>query len=144
MISIIGRRLTGPAAIFSVELPTPTTKLSNGRRAKENSSSERHFHSQRTSLSTIKERPTTGLRPSSRSFERHADDDRNFVKKAVNWALRQIGKRSIDLNKKAIDTAERIKSRDTKSARWIASDALRELNSEKVLERLKTKKIRSS
>jgi 3-methyladenine DNA glycosylase AlkD len=72
-------------------------------------------------------------------IERHSDDDRNFVKKSVNWALRQIGKRSIELNKMAIDTAERIRAQDTKPARWIASDALRELKSEKVIERLRKK-----
>ena len=76
-------------------------------------------------------------------IERHSDDDRNFVKKAVNWALRQIGKRSIELNKMAIETAKRIKLQDAKSARWIASDALRELSSEKVLERLRSKRNRS-
>src|SRR5215218_6411820 len=59
-------------------------------------------------------------------IEKHADDERNFVKKAVNWALRQIGKRSPALNKLAMETAERIKLQNTKSARWIASDALRE------------------
>ena len=67
--------------------------------------------------------------------EEHAFDDRNFVKKAVNWALRQIGKRSLFLNKLAIESAERIRLQDTKPARWIAADALRELASEKVLER---------
>ena len=70
-------------------------------------------------------------------IEKHSDDDRNFVKKAVNWALRQIGKRSLYLNKLAIETGERIRAQNTKPARWIASDALRELTSEKVLERLK-------
>jgi 3-methyladenine DNA glycosylase AlkD len=70
-------------------------------------------------------------------IERHSYDDRNFVKKAVNWALRQIGKRNLDLNKLAIATAKRIKLQDTKSARWIATDALRELTSEKHQERLK-------
>lgn len=73
-------------------------------------------------------------------IEKHADDDRNFVKKAVNWALRQIGKRSLNLNKLAIETAERIKLQDTKPARWIAADSLRELTSEKVAERLRNKK----
>ena len=72
-------------------------------------------------------------------IEKHADDDRNFVKKAVNWALRQIGKRSIDLNTLAIETGERIKQQNTKSARWIASDALRELKSEKVLTRIRAR-----
>ena len=68
---------------------------------------------------------------------REAHDERNFVKKAVNWALRQIGKRNINLNKKAIEFAEKIDKMDSKSAKWIAKDALRELKSEKVQKRLK-------
>ena len=75
-------------------------------------------------------------------IEKHSDDDRNFVRKAVNWALRQIGKRSQNLNKLAIEAAERIKLQNTKSARWIAADALRELKSEAVTTRL-AKKARS-
>lgn len=63
-------------------------------------------------------------------------DNRNFVKKAVNWALRQIGKRNRTLHKKALKTAREIQRLDSKSARWIASDALRELESEKVLKRV--------
>lgn len=73
-------------------------------------------------------------------IKRKSNDDRNFVKKAVNWALRQIGKRNLNLNKKAIKVAKEIKNMDTKSARWIASDALRELTSEKIQKRLKSKK----
>lgn len=69
-------------------------------------------------------------------IERHADDDRNMVKKAVNWALRQIGKRSAVCHGPAVVTAERIAARGSRSARWIASDALRELRSEAVLSRL--------
>ena len=69
-------------------------------------------------------------------IEKHADDDRNFVKKAVNWALRQIGKRNLQLNKLAIETAKRIKSQNTRSTKWIAADALRELTSETTKERL--------
>jgi 3-methyladenine DNA glycosylase AlkD len=65
-------------------------------------------------------------------IEKYSNDDRNFVKKAVNWALRQIGKRNPNLNRLAIETAERIKQQGSKSARWIASDALRELTSEKI------------
>jgi len=57
-----------------------------------------------------------------------ADDGRNFVKKAVNWALRQIGKRSPALRVAAVDTARRLVERESKSARWIARDALRELD----------------
>lgn len=65
-----------------------------------------------------------------------SEDERNFVRKAVNWALRQIGKRNLRLNKKAIKVAEEIRKIGSPAARWIASDALRELTSEKVRERL--------
>lgn len=63
---------------------------------------------------------------------RESEDNRVYVKKAVNWALRQIGKRNMNLNRKAIEVAEEIQSMDSKSAKWIAADALRELRSEKV------------
>jgi 3-methyladenine DNA glycosylase AlkD len=72
-------------------------------------------------------------------IKRGALDPRNFVKKAVNWALRQIGKRNIQLNQSAIRVAEEIKKIDAPSARWIASDALRELSSSSVQERLQAK-----
>ena len=70
---------------------------------------------------------------------REATDERNFVKKAVNWALRQIGKRNLKLNRKSILIAEKIHKIDSKSAKWIAKDALRELKGDKVQERLKNK-----
>ena len=73
-------------------------------------------------------------------IRRESVDDRNFVRKAVNWALRQIGKRSLYLNGHAIKTARKIGGIDSRSARWIASDALRELQSDAVQERLKSKK----
>ena len=60
-----------------------------------------------------------------------AGDDRNFVKKAVNWALRQIGKRNPVLNNLAVETAREIQKMNAKSARWIATDALRELTEQK-------------
>jgi 3-methyladenine DNA glycosylase AlkD len=60
-------------------------------------------------------------------MEREAWDDRNFVKKAVNWALRQIGKRNKTLHQLAIETAKRIARQDSKSAKWIAKNALDEL-----------------
>jgi len=59
-------------------------------------------------------------------IKREASDERNFVKKAVNWALRQIGKRNQYLRKIAIETAWKIQKINSKSARWIASDAIRE------------------
>ena len=70
----------------------------------------------------------------------HATDDRNYVKKAVNWALRNIGKRNLHLNKAALMTAKEIQKMDSKSARWIASDAIRELTSQKLIQRLERKK----
>jgi 3-methyladenine DNA glycosylase AlkD len=73
------------------------------------------------------------------ALEKYADDERNFVKKAVNWALRQIGKRNVRLNEKAVETARRIKERKTRSARWIAAAAIRELTGKKVRERLQKK-----
>jgi 3-methyladenine DNA glycosylase AlkD len=61
-------------------------------------------------------------------IEREAWDDRNFVKKAVNWALRQIGKRNKDLYKLAIECAKRIAQQESKVAKWIAKDALNEFD----------------
>jgi 3-methyladenine DNA glycosylase AlkD len=68
---------------------------------------------------------------------RGATDERNFVKKAVNWALRNIGKRNLNLNRAAIDAAKEIKQLDSKAARWVASDTLRELGSDAIQSRLK-------
>ena len=69
-------------------------------------------------------------------IKREATDERNYVKKAANWALRQIGKRNSTLNKKAMETAKEIQKLGSKSARWIASDAVRELTSKSVQENL--------
>jgi len=74
-----------------------------------------------------------------RVIEREAHDERNFVKKAVNWALRNIGKRNIRLNQEAIRVAEKIRQQGSRSARWIAADALRELRSDAVQKRLQRK-----
>jgi 3-methyladenine DNA glycosylase AlkD len=74
-----------------------------------------------------------------RVIEREAYDERNFVRKAVNWALRNIGKRNVRLNREAIRAAERIRRQGSRSARWIAADALRELKSAAVQSRLKRK-----
>ncbi len=63
------------------------------------------------------------------AVEREAVDDRNFVRKAVNWALRQAGKRNPALRRSAIACARRLRTLDSRSARWIAADALRELES---------------
>lgn len=72
-------------------------------------------------------------------IKREAADERNYVKKAVNWALRQIGKRNLNLNQAAMGVAKEIQTIDSKSARWIASDALRELSSDAVQKRLRRK-----
>jgi 3-methyladenine DNA glycosylase AlkD len=70
-------------------------------------------------------------------IERGSADERNFVKKAVNWALRQIGKRNENLNRLAIRAAKRIQTQNSKSAKWIASDALRELTSRQVQKKIR-------
>jgi 3-methyladenine DNA glycosylase AlkD len=72
---------------------------------------------------------------------READDDRNFVRKAINWALRQIGKRNLRLNSSAVEVAELLKTRDSPSARWIGADALRELTRDAVRSRLKAREV---
>ena len=69
-------------------------------------------------------------------IKREASDNRNLVKKAINWALRQIGKRNLNLNRKAIEVAKEIQRMDSGSAKWIASDAIRELTSKAIQERL--------
>jgi len=63
-------------------------------------------------------------------------DERNFVKKAVNWALRQIGKRNKNLNKEAVNVAKEIQKINNKTAMWIANDALRELTNENIQKKI--------
>jgi 3-methyladenine DNA glycosylase AlkD len=74
------------------------------------------------------------------NVRRESLDDRRYVKKAANWALRQIGKRNLRLNMEAIRVAIEISEMDSRAARWIASDALRELRSEAVQKRLRSKR----
>jgi len=73
-------------------------------------------------------------------IEGEADDDRNFVKKAVNMALRAVGKRNSALNKSAVATARRLADSQNSAARWVGKDALRELTSSSVLRRLEAKR----
>jgi 3-methyladenine DNA glycosylase AlkD len=72
-------------------------------------------------------------------IERVAGDERNFVKKAVSWALRTLGKRSQFLNKQAVASAKRVVKIDSKAARWVAADVLKEIQGEKVQARLAEK-----
>ena len=83
---------------------------------------------------------------SNKSFEkyfaliiRESTDERQYVKKAVNWALRSIGKRNLVLNKKAIETAELLLKKKNKNSFWIATDAIKELTSQKIIVRLQKK-----
>jgi len=78
------------------------------------------------------------------SIKEKSLDERNYVKKAVNWALRQIGKRNLNLNAKAVKLGEEISLLESKSARWIAADALRELKSKAVLDRLKQRESKAA
>ena len=75
--------------------------------------------------------------------ERAALDERNFVKKSVNWALRSLGKRSPELNRKSVQLAERLATRAEPAPRWVGKDALRELKSASVARRLAARKLRS-
>lgn len=68
---------------------------------------------------------------------KHSADERNFVKKAVNWALRSIGKRNVRLNRIAIQFSEELSESTAKSAKWIALDSLKELTNKKIQLRLK-------
>ena len=72
-------------------------------------------------------------------IKKHSIDERNYVKKAVNWALRNIGKRNLALNKQMIKLSKEILRIDSKSAKWIASDAIRELTSKKIQKKLHNK-----
>ncbi len=80
--------------------------------------------------------PDTELLPLLPLIERHATDPRNFVKKAVNWALRQVGKRSMTLHGPAVKLAEKLSLSDDKAARWVGRDAIKELTDPKQLARL--------
>ena len=100
----------------------------------------------RAGYSMIAERAASGVGVSDAELlrqlpliRRGATDERNYVKKAVSWSLRQIGKRNISLNQAAIEEAERIAAIDSKAARWVATDALRELRSDEVQARLRAK-----
>jgi 3-methyladenine DNA glycosylase AlkD len=75
--------------------------------------------------------------------EEQAADGRNMVKKGVNWALRQIGKRNLVLHSAALRSCRRLRETGEPAARWVAADALRELNDERTLERIKRKSSRS-
>lgn len=84
-----------------------------------------------------KKAPDSKFEPYFPVIVRESVDGRRYVNKAVNWALRQIGKRSRGLNKAAIETAYQIRQIDSQDARRVAFDALRELTSEKVEKRLR-------
>lgn len=100
----------------------------------------------RAGYAMIAERAAWGVGVSDAELQRQlplirrgASDERNYVKKAVSWSLRNIGKRNMSLNQAAIEEAERIAALDSKAARWVATDALRELRSDEVQTRLRAK-----
>jgi 3-methyladenine DNA glycosylase AlkD len=104
----------------------------------------KHEYTRRAAFAVIagnavhdKAAPDSAFAPMLALIREYATDDRNFVKKAVNWALRQIGKRNLKLNGAAVATAKQIQRVDSRTARWVAADALRELQSEAVHSRLR-------
>jgi 3-methyladenine DNA glycosylase AlkD len=84
----------------------------------------------------LKKEPDATLIGCLRLIEQHSTDPRNFVKKAVNWALRNIGKRNVTCHKPALALAGKLTESNDKTARWIGKDALKELSGEKVMRRL--------
>jgi 3-methyladenine DNA glycosylase AlkD len=80
--------------------------------------------------------PDEAFTPFLVAVEREATDPRNFVRKAVNWALRQIGKRNRRLHREAVRLARRLAASGDRTARWVGRDALRELESDRVRARL--------
>jgi 3-methyladenine DNA glycosylase AlkD len=88
----------------------------------------------------LKKMPDSEINALLPLIEQHAADPRNFVRKAVNWALRSIGKRSITCHAKAMTVAQKLAFSEDKTARWIGSDAMRELTDPKTLNRLKCRK----
>jgi 3-methyladenine DNA glycosylase AlkD len=73
-------------------------------------------------------------------IERGAADERNFVKKGVSWALRGVGRRSVELNVAAIAVARRLAESDQSPARWVGKDALRDITKPALLARLKARR----
>ncbi|MER9950423.1 DNA alkylation repair protein [Mesorhizobium sp. M0047] len=86
-----------------------------------------------------KKEPETSFLAFLPIIEAHATDSRNFVKKAVNWALRSIGKRSMAMHGAALAVAERLAQSTDRTARWIGKDAVKELSNAKTLERIAKK-----
>jgi len=116
------------------------------KKAREWSQSNHEFI-KRAGFSLIAKLAISDKKASNEKFEqffpiikREATDNRNYVKKAISWALRQIGKRNLELNEKAIEIAKEIQRLNSKSAKWIAQDVIRELTSEKIQKRLKMRK----
>jgi 3-methyladenine DNA glycosylase AlkD len=83
-----------------------------------------------------KDVPDSIFRANLALIENASTDERNFVRKAVNWALRQIGKRSASLHKPALALAKRLAASPDKTARWIGKDAVKELTDPFQLERI--------
>lgn len=92
----------------------------------------------------LKKEPDALMKSWLPMIEKHALDEHNFVKKAVNWALRQIGKRSMGLHGPALELSQRLAESDNKTARWIGRDAVRELTSQKTLDRLEAKQQKAA
>ena len=91
-----------------------------------------------------KKAPDDAFLPFLTLVERYATDRRNFVRKAVNWALRQIGKRNMTLHAPALALAKKLAASEDRTARWIGKDAAKELTDPKQIARIsaRTQKLR--
>ncbi len=91
-----------------------------------------------------KDVPDADFLPYLDLIEKHSTDPRNFVRKAVNWALRQIGKHSLALHPPALALAEKLAASNDKTARWIGKDAVKELSDPVQIARLKARATRAA
>ena len=127
------------AVIYARTQNLPGTKCARGASIQSCSSKRAGFSLAAYLSYKDKQSPDAEFVKFLRVIERESNDDRHFVKKSINWALRNIGKRNRNLNREAIRIAEQLRKRDSRAARWIAADALRELRSDAVQRRLERK-----
>jgi len=138
-ISIHGISATSAAAIYLIKQSLPRKKLLNGRKGRKNLLKGQALFLMACLAVHAKKMDDKQFIEFLPLIVRESTDKRNFVRKAVNWALRQTGKRNMQLHKEALEVAERLIKSENTTARWIGKDAYRELMNEKIINRLKSK-----